>query len=151
MPASVVTPESQLRAEASVLGRFLVRRAVEPEFVDRYVAAHAFQFLDEHDARDRAILAWAVAHPSLLPCVDAALALRRPDALLHKKALLMAAILEASPAYVDEFLPRAIGVAGLAFLGLRLGLGTALHLAIGVPLLWWCGTPRTSATVGASP
>lgn len=126
---------AKLRTEAVTLGRFIVGRPIEVEFVDRYVAAHTHLAMEARQQGDDAVVNFAMAHPVLLPPLDAAAALVRPQSLLHKKALLMSAILEASPAYAAEFLPRQAGWIGLLGLIAHVGVVTICQLLIGVPLL----------------
>src|SRR5436190_1407965 len=54
----------------------------------------------------RALVAFARRHAWSVSLLDAASGLLRPGSLLRNKILLMAAILETSPAFADEFLPR---------------------------------------------
>jgi hypothetical protein len=124
-----------LRAEARTLGRWIVGRAIDEELVDRYAVAHAHLPLDGDGARDAALLAFALAHPRLLPALDAAAALVRPRAALHRKALLMTAILETSPQHAVAFLPHTRGWLALATLAASVGLTTAAQVAVGLPLL----------------
>ena len=130
------------------MARFIVGREAPPEFAQRYLTAHQHLFRDPPEGRDAALLNLAIRRPWLLPCIDAALALRRPDALLHRKALLMAAILEASPLFADDFLPRRTGLLGLAWLAARLGAVNLLQLAIGLPIVWWCN--RTAGAIAGA-
>jgi len=124
-----------LREEARVFGRFIAGGPVEHEFVERYVAAHAHLPIEVRDAADERVLTFAVAHPAALPALDAASALVWPHSLLHRKALLMAAILEASPRYADDFLPRRSSWGRLVLLVVSVGLSTAYQVARGLPLL----------------
>ena len=133
------TSIEDLRREASALGRLVLRREIESEFVDRYVAAHTHLFTEALPSREAALVAFAMRHPMLLPSLDAAAALVRPGSLLHRKGLLMAAILEASPRYADEFLPRRAGVPQLVVLCVQTGITTLVRLAIGIPLLGLVG------------
>lgn len=128
-------PPDALRREARVLGRLILKREVEAEFLDRYIEAHRHLFLEPPAKGEAAVLEFAVRHSRLLPCIDGAAALTAPNSLLHRKSLLMAAILEASPRYADEFLPRRATVPGLIGLGLVVGVVAAVHVAIGLPIL----------------
>lgn len=138
-----------LRIEGRLLGRLVLGREPEPEFVERYVGAHEFLFQEPVHGNDGAVMALAVRRPWLVPCLDSAAALVRPHALLHRKALLMAAILEASPRYAGEFLPRRTGWAGLVWLGFSAGLMTAVRVAVGIPVLILAG--RGGNRQGARP
>jgi hypothetical protein len=150
MPATDSTNDAALLREAAVLTRLIVGRQADPEFAHRYVAAHRLLLPESIEPVDAALISMAMHRPWLLPCIDTALALRRPDALLHRKSMLMAAILEASPQFADDFLPRQTGLIALAWLGLRIGATTAVQLAIGLPIVWWCGRARR-APEGARP
>ncbi len=138
MPTPETIDDAALLVEAAVLTRFVVGREAGPEFAARYVAAHQHLLREPIEPRDATLLSLVIHRRWLLPCVDAALALRRPAALLHKKTLLMAAILEASPRFADDFLPRRAGALGLAWLSLRIGTATIAQLAIGLPIVWLC-------------
>jgi hypothetical protein len=46
--------------------------------------------------------------------LDAVLALLRPQSLLRARLLVMAAILETTPAHAADFLPRPVGMGRLA-------------------------------------
>jgi hypothetical protein len=63
---------------------------LKPDMTEREKA------LWESMVRSRRRMAWA----------DAGLALVRPSSVLRRRLLVMAAILEASPEYADQFLPR---------------------------------------------
>lgn len=128
-----------LRAEARVFGRLVLGWVPEDEFIERYVVSHEYLFREPARRNDDAIVSLGVRRPWLLPSLDSAAALLQPNALVHRKALLMAAILEASPRYVDEFLPRRTTWAGLAWVGVRSGVVTALRLIVGIPTLMWLG------------
>ena len=134
--------QAGLRAEARVLGRFVLGRDPEAEFAERYAAAHDHLFKELIPPGDRSVVAFAMRMPVLVPCVDAAAALFRPGSLLHRKALLMAAILEASPKYAEEFLPRTKGMSGLAWLVLWTGVVSAVQIAIGAPVIFIVGRRR---------
>ena len=97
--------QETLRAEAVALSRYLIGVTPAPELVDRYVAASAALFPDPPPPRDRAVLEAALRHAWALPFLDAVEALLRPKSRLHDKALLMAAVLEATPQHAARFLP----------------------------------------------
>ena len=135
MPESTSTTPRMLKSEAQAFGRLILRLDVEPEFIDRYIAAHDHLFTGPQLPTEVAVVAFAMRYPRLLPCLDAAAALLRPESLLHKKALLMTAILEASPRYADEFLPRKRSLGGLCMLLVMLGFTTAVQVTVGALLL----------------
>lgn len=92
------------RAEASLFGRYVLGRAIDQRSADLYVrAAQSLGY-----SGDDAVVRFVLQVPWSLWPFDALLALLRPDALLRKKLLLMAAILETQPQYGDDFLPRTL-------------------------------------------
>ncbi len=134
-----IQPETALHEEGRALGAFIIGRPVDVEFVNRYTAAHAHLFREPPARGDAAVLALAISRPLLLPFLAAASGLVRRESILHKKSLLMAAILEASPRYADEFLPRPTRPFRLAIILAWTGLVTAFQVAIGVPILLLVG------------
>jgi hypothetical protein len=80
------------------------------------------------------LIAFALVHPWALGCLDAASGVLGPEGRLRGKLLLMAAILEASPEFADEFLPRSTSVPGLVLrIGVH-GMRAVLEVALGIPL-----------------
>jgi hypothetical protein len=134
MPDSAV-PERVAEHEAHVLGRYLVGHVPPPELVARYVAAGRELFSAPAAPADTAMVAFAVRNPWSLPFLDAAAGLRRPGGLLRGKLLVMSAILETSPTYADEFLPRASGrLSLLAQLAVH-GMAAVAQALVGLLLL----------------
>jgi hypothetical protein len=88
--------------EAGVFGRYLLGSELSGAARELYVrASHELNY-DTDDPVTR----FASARPWSIAALDGALALIDPDALLRKKVLLMAAVLESRPEYCDAFLPR---------------------------------------------
>jgi len=126
--------ENELAAECVVLARYLVGQEPTREIVDRYIAANRILLLDQ--SRDQAELEFIHRHPSALPLLDAAAGFLKPESTLRKKALLLIAILEATPAHADFFLgspqhPIQL-CCSLAWQGTR----AAAKALIGIPLMW---------------
>lgn len=138
MPADA----DELAAEGRMFARYLVGRIPPEELVERYVAASRSLF-PAPGGTDAAVVTFARRHPWSVGFLDAAAGLLHPGSLLRNKILVMAAILEASPAFADDFLPRAVHPLSL---GLRLaGHGT---LAVGRMLLGtvvWAAASRSRA------
>jgi hypothetical protein len=135
MPLAAADAASEtLRTEASLLARYLSGRDPGAEIADRYARACRALFVEEHSARDAALMGFALRHPWSLPCLDAACGLVDPQSLLRRKLILMLALLETTPDHVDLFLarprPRASVIARLMVWGaaslLKAGAGLLL-------------------------
>ena len=137
-----MTDMPDLRAEARALARFIIGCEPGTELVERYVSAHEHLFRELVPAGELAVVSLAVRRRVLLPCLDAAAALVHPKALLHRKALLMAAVLEASPRHAEAFLPRRTGWVALVAIGAWAGVASAVQITIGLPFLWFVGRKR---------
>jgi hypothetical protein len=123
-----------LETEARAFGRYLVGRVPPPELIARYVAASRTLFPESGDARDRALLGFVRRHPWSARYLDAATALLRPAAVLRSKVLVLGAILEASPTFADEFLPRHVGLPGLVLRVIGNGIVAVLSALLGALL-----------------
>ncbi|HYY06513.1 MAG TPA: hypothetical protein VE997_08040 [Candidatus Limnocylindria bacterium] len=127
----VVDERRALEAEAHLFARYLVGRPPPAELVERYRAANAAIFTEPVARQDAALIAFARRHPWSVSLLDAASGLLRPGSLLRNKILLMAAILETSPAFADEFLPRDARPLGLVLALLAHGTVAATRAALG--------------------
>ena len=130
--------DATLAAEGRRFGRYLTGREPGPAIVERYVRACRTLFATPPVPGDAAVLAFARRHPWSIGLLDAAAALRRPSGALRGRLLVMAAILEATPEFAEDFLPRHLGPvalvvrvasAGIVAVGLA-GLGVVLHAAV---------------------
>ena len=127
-----------LALEARRFGHYLVGRDPEPAVVARYVAASRTLFPEPLAPGDAAVVAFARTQAWATGPLDAAAGLLRPGGPLRNRILLMAAVLEATPAHADQFLPRQVGplalvakvgVAGLVAVASAV-LGAPLHVAL---------------------
>jgi hypothetical protein len=124
-----------LHHEAQLFTRYLLDADPSPEIVARYVGANQVVFHGNGSVNDMALVRLATRRPATLPFLDAATGVLRPRSLLRRKLLLMASILEATPAFADDFLPEPL--AGPRLLG-RLAwaaLTTTPKVVVGVALL----------------
>jgi hypothetical protein len=120
--------------EARVFARYLVDRVPPPELIERYADVNRRLLAAPAEGADAALLAFARRHSWSLPFLDAACALLRPGGLLRVKILVMAAVLETSREFAEDFLPRDTRPAPL-ILGLgALGLTGVMHTLLGIPL-----------------
>ena len=131
-PAVSDDEESALALEARVFTRYLVRQAPPAELVDRYREANRMLFADPVPPADAAIVRFVRRHPWSVSVLDAAVGLRRPGSLLRNKILVMAAILEASPTFADEFLPPTPRPVALVLRVLWFGTLAVVRAALGM-------------------
>jgi len=121
--------------EARIFARYLVGRDPNPAHVERYVAASRTHFPDPLAPEDAAVLAWVRRHPWSVGPLDAACGLARPGGVLRNRVLLMAAILEATPEFADEFLLPPVRPLALVLRVTGLGLAAVARTIFGVALL----------------
>ena len=124
-----------LEAEARVFSRYLVGRVAGDLLLRRYADASAALLPAPGNARDEALVAFVGRHPWSVSLLDAACGLVRPRARLREKILIMAAVLEASPDFADEFLPRSAPLAALLVQLTGLGCLAAARAVAGLLLL----------------
>jgi hypothetical protein len=137
----VLEPE-YLEVEARAFARYLVGRTPPAEIVERYRAADATLFATPAPV-DASLVAFVRRHPWSVWFLDPAVGLLRPGSLLRNKVLVMAAILETSPAFADEFLSRPVHPVALA---LRvIGLGTLAVVRAGLGIVLYPAAARARA------
>ena len=95
----------ELRTECRMITRYLVGQEPPPEILERYVRANHI-LLVESSKSDKHLIRYVHKHPWSLPYLDAACALLRRDCLLRNKILILLALLETSPSFVQYFLPE---------------------------------------------
>ena len=123
-----------LRTEAIVFGKYLVDRVPAEALIDRYCRANEELFAAAADDPADPDVAFAREHPWAIAMLDAAAGLRGGESLLRKKLLVMTAIVETTPEYVERTEPRAVGLTRLAWkLGVS-GARTAFHTVTGLAL-----------------
>ena len=126
-------PEDQeLELEGRLFGRYLVGREPPRELVERYREANRILLGGTAPGSDAAVIAFARRHPWSIPFLDAAAGLVRPGSLLRNKILVMAAVLEASPAFAEEFLSRTVHPVSLVLRVLGLATLAVVRAAVGV-------------------
>ena len=127
--------DDTLAAEARVFARYLVGRDASDAQVARYVLACRAHFNEALAPPDAAVLAWARRHPWSIGPLDAGAGLLRPGGALRNRILLMAALLETTPEFADQFLPRHVGPIALAAKVAGAGLVAVGNAAVGALLL----------------
>jgi hypothetical protein len=128
-------PDAVLRTEAVLFARYLLDSEPAPALVDRYVAASEALLGGSEASADVGTLRLARNSPRTLPFLDAATGILRPQSLLRKKLLLMASILEASPAFAPDFLPERLSAPRLLGRLALCGVATAAKITLGTVLL----------------
>jgi nucleoside-diphosphate-sugar epimerase len=98
--------EETLSKEAEAIARYLLHCAPPPELARRYVEANRVLLSAEPLSSEVKLFR---RYPSFLGLLEAGSGIIRPQSLLRKKVLLMAAILEATPHYADFFLAEPRG------------------------------------------
>ncbi len=127
--------------EARVFGRYLMGEAPSDELATRYARACATLLprieaaTPARETRDEAVVRIAVTRPWTLGCLEAACALGRPDALLRRKLLIMAAVLEAAPDRAEWFIKDRTGAAEAVWVLALAGLRSGARVFIGGILL----------------
>src|SRR5262245_31578228 len=134
MAASDASNE-QVPVEAAVFARYLVGGEPARELLVRYGAACRARLPGAPERRDSLVLEFIHGNSWALGPLDAACGLLRPRCALRQRLLIMAAVLEATPVYADEFLPRHETAGGLALVLAWVGLTTVFKTVVGVPLL----------------
>lgn len=129
-----VEESRHLEAEARVFARYLVGRMPPQELIDRYAEANRILRTTSVAGRDAALVGFVRRHPWAVPFLDAASGLFRRNGMLRSKLLVMAAILETSPAFADEFLPRTARPIGLIARLIGLGVVAVVQVGIGAAL-----------------
>ena len=123
------------RAEALSFGRYLAGSWPSETDLALYLQALETRPFDTTD-RDRRTLDFVVRHPRVLGIIDGGLALRRPQSVVRQRLLLMAAILEASPAHAEQFLPMGRSPLYVFYVGF-VGIRAAVRGVIGAVLVTW--------------
>jgi hypothetical protein len=127
-------PQDAVAREAQIFARHLVGRTPPAAAVGRYRDARRAIFADGNATRDP-LLAFVRRHPWSVAPLDAVASLLQPGGPLHAGVLTMAAILETSPEFADEFLPRSVSRAAFLWQLIASGLVTAASVVAGLLLL----------------
>jgi hypothetical protein len=118
-----VAEDGVLDDEARLFARYLVGRMPPSDLVARYAEADRTIWTTPAPPREAGLVLFVGRHPWSVGLLDAAAGLLQPSGRLRGKILVMSAILETSPVFADEFLPRSIR--GGALLLRLIGAGTA--------------------------
>lgn len=92
-------------SQAELFGRYLLHTNPSKETVELFNKAMQITVGDA-DKTDAKLLALIQKRPYVLSCVDAALALIKPNSEVRRRIYVMFSILESSPEYHEHFLPK---------------------------------------------
>ena len=133
--AAVQRAESDHATEAQIFTHYLIGRECPATLADRYARGTAL--LHAHLARtdELAVTRFVVAHSWALPLLDAGAALTGKGQLLRARLQLMAAVLETTPEFANEFLPRVAPRWRVVAVVAWCGLLAVIKALAGAPLL----------------
>lgn len=97
---------NDLALECQLFTRYLVGKRAEEELIERYRAANRELLKGSYSPKEQAVLSFSCTHPIALPFLDAASAFVAPHSLLRQKLLIMVALLETTPRFIDSFLVK---------------------------------------------
>lgn len=89
--------------EPQVFARYLGARSTDEALIKQYRQAVEVLQVSLSDA-DKRLLQKLVSMPFLLPFIDGALALRKPDHPVRERILIMSALMETDKKYIAHFL-----------------------------------------------
>lgn len=92
-----------------MLGLYLLGKRPDEEFVRRYCEAMALGACGRMNSWDERLWRIGLRSPRSMKLIDSGLAMHSPFSPVRQRLLLMLAILEASPANSDQFLPKKYG------------------------------------------
>jgi hypothetical protein len=134
MTSELHIPNNILEREAYLYSNYLLDREPPEEIVKRYVNANRKLGIDVVPPSDANILKFSLTHPWSIPFLDAATGFLHPDSFLRKKIYTMAAVLEATPRYTEDFLPQNLSPLKLFVQLIANGLTAGIKVMIGIPM-----------------
>ncbi|MEN8182141.1 MAG: hypothetical protein ABFS46_06355 [Myxococcota bacterium] len=134
-PSALEEERDLLVREARSFASHLVARAPSDELCLRYADANRVLIPTWESARETSIVGFARRHPWSVSYLDAASGLVASRGLLRSKLLILAAVLETSPEYADEFLPRTSSLLPLVTGLVGRGILGVLRAAVGLLLV----------------
>jgi hypothetical protein len=135
--AKRIFSDDTLEKESRLFTRYLLDSEPSQNMIDRYVSANRALVTETGISAGRKVVEYAVTHPWSIPYLDAAAGVLQPDSLLRKKIYIMAAVLEASPRFVSQFLPKSLTAVGLFAVLIVNGLVAGIKMIIGIPIFYF--------------
>lgn len=127
--------DAVLEKEAVLFARYLLDSDPPRDMVDRYISANKQLGVNVATAEDERILNFSVSHSWSIPFLDAGAGFLQSEAVLRKKIYTMAAVLEASPRYAENFLPENPSTFMFFFRIITSGLKAFMKVIVGIPML----------------
>src|SRR5690242_17411778 len=133
-PPDAIDTSEALEQEGEQIARYLTGVLPPSDVVERYVEAHALLFRDAVSPTERASVLFVRRHAWALPYMDASLAVVRPHSRLRNKILLMFALLETTPDFIDLFFAESLSKTGALFRMVSTAAKGVLHVILGLAL-----------------
>ncbi len=127
-------PEKVGIAEAKLISVYLANNSCSDDLAKRYLDAITIQDIRLSDTELK-IWNWAIKSSFRLGAIDSGLALQNPKSQIRRKIFLMMAIMEASTAYCDAFIPKEKSKISVLFNISWLGVRAVALALIGVLVL----------------
>jgi len=118
--------------ECQRITHYLLGKRPPHDLVQRYIEANGILFSGEISSSDRAIVAFVQRNPWSLPYLDAVLSILSPGCLLRNKILLMVAILESTPQFVDAFTSEPFSILQFLCRMAGYGISSVFKFSIGI-------------------
>jgi hypothetical protein len=134
LSTDAIDTSDSLKQEGEQIARYLTGVLPPPDVLERYVEAHALLFRDAVSPTERASILFVRHHAWALPYMDAGLAVLRPHSRLRNKILLMFALLETTPDFIDLFFAESLSRTGALFRMIKTAAKAVLHVILGVAL-----------------
>jgi hypothetical protein len=137
-------PDDALAREANVLARYLLDVDCPPELAERYADALALRTPHSQLQTPNSnlptpaerVAAYAIARPWSLPYIAAAAPFFGAGALLRERLTVLSAILETTPRFAADFMPRDLSLPRLLLVVASQSLLAGARLVLGFPLLF---------------
>jgi hypothetical protein len=131
-----VSSDNILKKEGRLFARYLLDREPPQDMIDRYISANRELGTDIAMQSTEKLMECTLTHPWSIPFLDAAAGVIQPDFLLRKKIYIMAAVLEASPIFADQFLPQNLAPFKLFARLIFNSVTAGIKMIIGIPLFY---------------
>lgn len=140
--SNLIDQHPDLKQESIIFSQYLIGKFPPDELITRYIQGNQTLFLCEPTKGEASLLNFCRKNEWSVSFLDGGAGFLASENLLRKKILLMSAVLETSPKFADDFLPKPVRWSNLIFQSMVGGLGTFVSLLFGVPLYFLLGGNR---------